>query len=96
MHHLHRRRHRRAGLSLFDYLMYGVGLVQPLALLPQVFAIYVEGEKQGISLMTWGLLTVFNTLWAIYGFKHGIIPIMIANLLLMVLDIAIVLGVLFY
>lgn len=97
MHHLHRR--RRAGgpkLSPFDYLMYGVGIVQPLALLPQVLAIYVDGTKEGVSLTTWLLLTLFNTLWAIYGYRHRVIPILIANMLLMILDVTIVLGVLYY
>jgi len=97
MHHLHRRR-RAAGpvLTPFDYLMYGVGLVQPLALMPQVIAIYINGSKQGVSLTTWSLLTVFNILWAIYGYRHRAIPIMIANILLTILDLTIVLGVLYY
>src|SRR3989344_1191881 len=96
MHHMHRRR-RAAGpaLSPFDYLMYGVGLVQPLALLPQVFAIYIEGSKQGVSLTTWTLLTGFNILWGFYGYVHQEKPIIIANILLTILDVAIVLGVLY-
>lgn len=97
MHHLHRR-HRARGqrLSPFDYLMYGVGMVQPLALLPQISAIYLDHSKVGVSMTTWLALTVFNTLWAIYGYRHRAIPIMIANIMLTILDLAIVLGVLYY
>jgi len=97
MHHIHRRR-RRAGpaLSPFDYLMYGVGMVQPLALVPQVVAIYINHSKVGVSMATWLALTVFNILWAIYGYRHRAWPIMIANVMLAVLDVAIVLGVLYY
>ena len=83
-------------MSTFDYVMYGVGIVQPLALVPQVLAIYVAHSKVGVSLATWILLTLFNTLWAIYGYTHKAAPILIANILLTVLDLAIVLGVLFY
>ena len=97
MHHLHRRR-RASGpaLSPFDYLMYGVGLLQPLALVPQVIAIYIDGTKQGVSIATWVALTVFNLLWALYGYVHREKPILIANILLTILDLAIVFGVLFY
>jgi uncharacterized protein with PQ loop repeat len=97
MHHMHRRR-RAAGpaLSPFDYLMYGVGMVQPLALLPQIGAIYLDHSKVGVSTTTWLALTVFNTLWAIYGYRHRERPIMIANILLAILDVAIVAGVWWY
>lgn len=80
----------------FDYIMYGVGLIQPLALLPQITAIYIHHEKAGVSIETWALLTVFNTLWAVYGIVHKDKPIAIANILLTVLDLTIVLGVLYY
>src|SRR3989344_3627258 len=97
MHHLHRRRRAaRPALSPFDYLMYGVGMVQPLALLPQIIAIYVDHSKVGVSTTTWIALTVFNTLWAIYGYRHRAWHIMIANIMLAVLDVAIVAGVLWY
>lgn len=106
LRHLHARKRAARGLEAFpaasfgrrsfDYLMYMVGLVQPLALLPQVGAVYLHHEKAGISLATWELLTLFNLLWALYGFMHRDKPIMIANALLTALDIAIVLGVLYY
>lgn len=81
---------------LFDYLMYAVGILQPSALLPQVVDIYIYHSKEGVSLATWLMLTVFNTLWAVYGYVHHDRLIMTANIFLMVLDIAIVLGVLLY
>ncbi|MBU6321674.1 MAG: hypothetical protein KGI78_00955 [Patescibacteria group bacterium] len=95
MHHLRRRTAGRP-LSAFDYLMYGVGLVQPVALVPQVVAIYVDGRKLGVSIATWLALTLFNALWAVYGWRHRDWPILIANVLLAILDVAIVAGVLWY
>lgn len=106
MHHLHARKRAARTLEpfpsprmwrrLFDYLMLVVGVVQPLALLPQVLAIYVHHSTVGVSLLTWGLLTVFNMLWAVYGVVHKAKPIAIANTMLTILDLAIVLGVLYY
>ena len=106
MRHIHARRRvarnlepfpsSRLGRRVFDYLMYGVGLLQPAALLPQVAAVYLDGSKSGVSLSTWLMLTVFNTLWATYGYLHRDRLIMTANILLTILDIAIVAGVLWY
>lgn len=106
MQHLHLRKRVSQNLEpypsphlprrMFDYLMYAVGLLQPAALLPQVTDIYVHHSKEGVSLATWLLLTVFNTLWATYGYVHRDRLIMAANVLLAILDIAIVFGVLFY
>lgn len=106
MRHIHARKRvarslepfpsSRFGRRVFDYLMYGVGLLQPAALLPQVVAIYIDHSKAGVSLATWLLLTLFNTLWAVYGYLHRDRLIMTANILLMILDAAIVVGVLWY
>ncbi len=106
MHHLRARHRASRGLEifpspvlarrLFDYFMYAVGLLQPAALLPQVAAIYIDHSKAGISLATWGMLTFFNLLWGLYGFLHHDRLIMTANILLVILDVAIVAGVLWY
>ncbi len=80
----------------FDAVMYGVSIVQPAALLPQVLAVYVRHDIAGVSLATWLLLTFFNVMWAIYGTLHRDVPITVANVLLTIFDLAIVFGVLFY
>ncbi len=104
--HIHQRQQVTAGLEPFpargtfkhylDRFMFVIGIVQPVALLPQVIAIYGSHQTQGVSLATWLLLTFFNAMWAIYGAVHKDKPITIANVLLTVLDLAIVFGVLFY
>ena len=103
--HLHARRRVAKQLEpfpasgfrkYFDYFMYGVGIIMPIALIPQVSAIYIHHDVAGISLLTWLLLTFFNVLWSMYGLLHKDPPILIANTLLTILDIAIVAGVLYY
>ncbi len=106
MRHIHARKRvarnlepfpsSRLGRRIFDYFMYAVGLLQPAALLPQVAAIYIDHSTTGVSLATWLMLSVFNTLWAVYGYLHHDKLIMVANIFLMILDAAIVLGVLLY
>jgi uncharacterized protein with PQ loop repeat len=106
LHHIHARQRVARGLEpfpsrsarrrLFDRLMLGVGVLQPIALLPQVVAVYTQGGTEGIALSTWMLFVVFNLLWIGYGVVHRAIPIIIANALFACLNVAIVLGVLYY
>jgi uncharacterized protein with PQ loop repeat len=104
MQHLHARKRLYKYLEPFpstnsfkralDYLMYGVGIVQPIALVPQIVSVYYHGQTSGISISTWLLLAFFNALWATYGFVHRDKAILIANFLMMSGDLAVVIGVL--
>lgn len=75
-----------------DYLMYFVGLIQWVALVPQITSIYIYDHVSGISITTWCLLAFFNFLWALYGYVHAEKPILISNLIMGSLDILIVIG----
>ncbi|MCR4333718.1 MAG: hypothetical protein NUV60_01705 [Patescibacteria group bacterium] len=87
---------RGAGKRSLDYLMYGVGIFAPLALMPQIISIYVDHQKEGVSLETWVLLTLFSILWTIYGIVHRDRPIIIAHALFTILDGSIVVGILLF
>ncbi len=79
-----------------DYLMYGIGVVAPLALLPQIIQIYATRNAAGVSFLTWILLTVFNTLWAVYGAVHKDKQLFFANIFIVFFDLVLVLGILLY
>ena len=87
---------RDALKRFLDYLMYGVGIIQPIALVPQVIAIYFYHQTSGISLSTWTLLACFNVLWTLYGYVHKEVPILISNILMTMLDLIIVFGVVWH
>ena len=106
LHHLRTRDRISDGLEPFparsllkgalDYVMYAVGVLAPLALLPQVIHIYTEKSAAGLSLSTWVLLTFFNTMWILYGIVHKDKPIIIANVLFAILNALIAIGALLY
>jgi len=105
-HHMHKREQVTKGLEPFparhawkrylDYTMFGVGILAPLALLPQIGVIYIDHQKDGVSIETWLLLSVFNILWIMYGIVHKDKPIIISHTLFAVLNFAIVVGVLYF
>jgi uncharacterized protein with PQ loop repeat len=105
-HHLRRRARVSKGLEPFparvawkralDYVMYGVGVLAPLALLPQIERVYTEQSAGGLSLTTWTLLCVFNGMWALYGLVHRDMQIVVASILMGLFNGVILLGILLY
>ncbi len=105
-HHLRKRMRVSSGLEPFpartafkralDYIMYGVALFAPLALLPQIIQIYSTKSGAGVSLVTWSLLICVNVMWGIYAVVHRDRHILFANSLLFCFGFVIVIGLLVY
>jgi uncharacterized protein with PQ loop repeat len=79
-----------------DYLMYGVGIIAPIALLPQIIQLYTTKSSAGISLLTWFFLALINTLWAIYAMAHKDKQLLFASIFMALFDLIIVVGILLY
>ncbi|PIR82948.1 hypothetical protein COU19_03370 [Candidatus Kaiserbacteria bacterium CG10_big_fil_rev_8_21_14_0_10_56_12] len=79
-----------------DYLMYAVGLLAPLALVPQILQLYGSQSSAGLSFATWGLLTIVTALWTVYGAAHRDKQIFFANLLLTIFNGIVAVGILLY
>ena len=62
--------------------------------LPQVYDIWVMGKKE-VSAISWAAYTVVAVIWLLYGMKHRERPIIIVQLLWIVLDVLIFVGILF-
>lgn len=76
--------------------MYGVGLVAPLALLPQILQIYTTKSAAGLSVPTWFLLIIHNVLWSLYAVVHKEPQLMLANSLFALFNTTIFVGILLY
>ncbi len=106
LHHLHARKRLYNNLEqypsrsflkyLLDRAMYGVAIITPLALLPQALQVHSLQSADGLALSTWILLTGVNLMWALYGYVHREIPIIIANVALMILHAFIIYGIVLY
>jgi len=71
------------GLSLFTMAM----------TVPQVWSIWVDGETAGVSLLSWGAYLVSALLWFFYGLRKRDRTIWVACIGWVLLDAAVVLGV---
>jgi uncharacterized protein with PQ loop repeat len=73
-----------------------VAVVQPLTVLPQIAHIFQQHSAKDVSLLTWVLLLIFNTLNFIYASVFKIKPFIINNAVWIVVDAMVVTGVFMY
>lgn len=105
-HHLRERARVTQGLEPFparsfklrviDRLMYGVGFLAPLALLPQIFQIYSTKSSAGVSLLTWVLLMCSSIFWIMYGAVHKDTHILFASGFMVIFHLTIIIGLIIY
>jgi uncharacterized protein with PQ loop repeat len=71
-----------------------VAIVEPLTTLPQIIDVFTKSNVSAVSVLTWGLYALFEVVWVIYGLAIKNRPIVITNILWIVMDLAVVMGVL--
>ncbi len=72
----------RAQLThFFEPLMLLMGIIGPMATLPQLYKLYFSHSQHamGLSLTTWLLYSALSLLWLIYGTLHRNAPIWVGN-----------------
>lgn len=92
-HHKHLHRKRKKRQSSIDKLVYFAVIFGPMMTLPQVYSIWIE-KSDGVSVISWVSYLVIAVVWLLYGLKHREKPIIIVQLLWIVLDVLIVVGLL--
>ena len=71
-------------------------VVMPLTTIPQIYKIYVYQSAQAISLSMWVLYNISCLIMLIYGIVHRVKPIIVLNLLWIIANISIIVGVILY
>ncbi len=102
MSHFFHRPHRKSSSgknhtgSFIDGLIYPIALIAPVMTFPQLSEIWIHKHVAGVSIVTWASYAVGSGLWMIYGLFHKERPIIFVNLMLLIVQSSIVLGVLLY
>lgn len=82
--------------KLVSYMMYITAFAMPLTVMPQIIQIYTTKVVTGISLSSWVMYLLFGIVPLIYGISEKIKPLIITNILWIVVDIAIIVGIIKY
>lgn len=91
-HNYIKKTSKRKQIKQFDKFVIAMSFIQPISGLPQAISIW-NGNSQA-SLLSWILFTVFGIVMLCYGIIHKIQPIIVTNIIWLVIDVAIVVGLL--
>jgi uncharacterized protein with PQ loop repeat len=79
-----------------DKAMYVIGVVGPLALLPQVVEVFISHDVSSLSIWTWLPLGIINVIWMLYGWLHKENVVLLANTITAVMNFAVVTAIILY
>ena len=106
LHQIHRRKriyirnepfpHPDRTKRIVDTLAYVVGILSPLASLPQLFEVWVNMNVAGTSIFTWIGFFFIAVVMATYGIVHRGKNLIIMYVSLAIIDFLIVIGILVY
>ena len=82
-----------AGGGLLEKILPALSVFTMLMTVPQVWAVWVEGSVAGVSLLSWGAYLLGAVLWFFYGLQKRDKTIYLACVGWVLLDAAIVAGV---
>lgn len=91
-HLVQRHVSRKKRLNLLDKVAVVVAFLYPLSGIPQMVEV-MNGNIEGVSLVSWIGFIAFSSFFFIYGLVHRIKPIIITNFLWIVIDAAVVITV---
>jgi uncharacterized protein with PQ loop repeat len=103
-HHHKKKRVRRKEKKLpknkwkatLDKWIYILGLFGPIMTIPQITKIWVDQNAAGVSVVSWSAYLVSAVIWLFYGIFHKEKPIVFIYSIWIVMEIAVVVGVLLY
>ena len=75
---------------------YGVAILQPLTVIPQIVHIFNAHSAKDVSLLTWVLLIGFNAFNFVYCLVYKVKPLIINNAIWVGMEILVVIGILIY
>lgn len=106
VHHIHQRKrihkHKEPWpnpnfwIRFLDRLLMFIAVVGPVAMVPQIYKIFIYQNASGVSALTFGLHAMFNAPWIVYGFVHKERPIYIAYMLWFLVNLVVAFGAIIY
>ncbi len=104
LHHIHKRKRVHQNLEpypsknklkrFFDKLVYVVVFAGMIMTFPQIYNVWILKLVEGVSVLTWGTYVIGNIIWLMYGFLHKDKPIITSNIIWMIANASVAIGVL--
>lgn len=94
-HHLHHTQQTIPTRRL-DAVAYVLGIIGPLATIPQLYEVWIRQNADGVSLVTWSVFILLSFFWLHYAIRHKEKPLIVGQGMWVVMQILVVIGVLLY
>lgn len=91
-----RKQSKKQQSPMIDKLMLVVAFVYPLTGLGQAIEIFNNQDAAGVSLIAWGGFIFFGLIYFFYALAHRLIPLIIAQIFWIIIEIAVVIGIILY
>lgn len=85
MRHIMHKKSKNS-FPVIDNLALLMGFLQPFFTVPQIFMIVESQDASSISLITWVTYDVASVVLLIYGLKHKLRPIIVAQVLWLIVQ----------
>ena len=79
-----------------DRLTYITGILLPILTIPQAYSVLIQQQTAGVSLVTWSFYLLSSALFAIFGVIHKQKLLIVTYIPFVIVESAIVLGLLIY
>jgi uncharacterized protein with PQ loop repeat len=76
--------------------IYVVAAIEPLGVVPQIYAIFSRHNASSVAILTWISFVVFDIAWLWYGWEANQKPLVIFSALFILLELLVVVGALIY
>jgi uncharacterized protein with PQ loop repeat len=106
LHHISKRKrvskkletypHPKFWVRLLDRVLLVVAIIGPLAMVPQLWNVYVLKAVAGVSVVSFLSWAIMDIPWILYGMVHKERPILIAYLLWFATNLAVAIGAIAY
>lgn len=90
-YNLHKHIETKKKLGAFDVIVIVASFLYPLSGVPQIIQIF-QGTTDGVSIYSWLGFLLFASIFLVYGLKHRVTPMIIANSIWIIVDGLVVIG----
>ncbi len=80
-------------ITVLDKSMYVVALLPPIMTIPQIVTIWVDGQRAGVSPVTWMTYFLVSIFWTMYGIVHKEKLITVTNTLWLIVNLLVIIGI---
>lgn len=93
MKHTFHPHHKVKNGGPIDTLALLVGILQPLVTLPQIYLVYKTHDASDVSLIMWLGFDIASIVLLMYGFRHKLKPVIVAQTLWLLVQTPMVIAV---